>query len=88
MKGDKGRDGGGWRGKGNGFDECTTQLAILPPASVASFPTFRVERFVLAAQLGKASAAHTRIIWSCSWTHDDVCFATASRDKRVGWPGY
>ena len=33
--------------------------------------------------MSKTSTAHARIIWCCSWTHDDVCFATASRDKRV-----
>eukprot|EP00731_Ephydatia_muelleri_P007818 Em0004g156a len=43
----------------------------------------RKECFALVAQLGKTSTAHARIIWCCSWTHDDVCFATASRDKRV-----
>ena len=33
--------------------------------------------------MDKNTKAHTRIIWSCSWSHDDVCFATASRDKKV-----
>ncbi|XP_019857686.1 PREDICTED: probable elongator complex protein 2 [Amphimedon queenslandica] len=33
--------------------------------------------------MDKNTKAHTRIIWSCSWSHDDVCFATASRDRKV-----
>ena len=38
--------------------------------------------FKLAAHIDKTSRTHARIIWSCAWSHD-VCFATASRDKKV-----
>ena len=35
------------------------------------------------AVMDKSIKAHSRIIWSCSWSHDDICFATSSRDKKV-----
>ncbi|KAI7885696.1 WD40 repeat-like protein [Lichtheimia hyalospora FSU 10163] len=34
-------------------------------------------------QLAFKNKAHARIIWDCSWTHDDRMFATGSRDKTV-----
>ncbi|OWF40684.1 Elongator complex protein 2 [Mizuhopecten yessoensis] len=35
------------------------------------------------AATDKKSAVHTRIIWSCAWSHDDKYFFTAARDKKV-----
>jgi elongator complex protein 2 len=34
------------------------------------------------SQIAK-NKAHSRIIWDCSWSHDDKLFATGSRDKTV-----
>ena len=35
----------------------------------------------------KKSSVHSRVIWSCSWSHDDLYFVTVSRDKKVGSRG-
>ncbi|XP_069111891.1 elongator complex protein 2-like [Argopecten irradians] len=35
------------------------------------------------AATDKKSAVHSRIIWSCAWSHDDKYFVTAARDKKV-----
>jgi len=37
----------------------------------------------MVARTDKKTAIHTRLIWSCCWTHDSKFFATASRDKKV-----
>ncbi|CAH1244984.1 ELP2 [Branchiostoma lanceolatum] len=44
--------------------------------------------FTRIACTDKKTSVHSRIIWGCSWSHDDNFFATASRDKKVvvwGW---
>lgn len=35
------------------------------------------------AYTDKKSSLHTRIIWTCAWSHDDHYFITVSRDKKV-----
>lgn len=40
--------------------------------------------------LRKEKDAHTRIIWGCSWSHDDAFFLTVSREKHESiklWSG-
>ena len=44
---------------------------------------FFIEDFCCVGKMDKAGKPHTRIIWSCTWSHDDRYFATGSRDKRV-----
>jgi elongator complex protein 2 len=39
--------------------------------------------FELAQFIGTKNPYHTRIIWSCDWSHDDKYFVTTSRDKRA-----
>ncbi|KAF9199367.1 Elongator subunit elp2 [Haplosporangium sp. Z 27] len=34
-------------------------------------------------KLVSSNKAHARILWDCSWSHDDSMFATASRDKTI-----
>lgn len=42
--------------------------------------------FKLIATTDKKNGIHSRIIWSCYWTHDSKYFATGSRDgKVVAW---
>lgn len=41
-------------------------------------PQFNLFRFI-----NSKNVYHTRIIWSCDWSHDDKYFVTTSRDKRV-----
>ena len=40
-------------------------------------------QFQLSASLSRASKLHSRVIWTAAWSHDDTCFATGSRDKKV-----
>lgn len=39
--------------------------------------------YSLLIKTDKKSAVHTRIIWTCSWTHDGKYFGTGSRDGKV-----
>ena len=41
-------------------------------------PLFELSRFI-----NSKNSFHTRIIWSCDWSHDDKYFVTTSRDRRV-----
>ncbi|KAF9278599.1 Elongator subunit elp2 [Mortierella alpina] len=34
-------------------------------------------------KLVASNKAHARILWDCSWSHDDTMFATGSRDKTI-----
>ncbi|KAH1003320.1 hypothetical protein HUJ05_011248 [Dendroctonus ponderosae] len=40
-------------------------------------------RFTLEACSGGPHPVHSRIVWSCAWTHDSLCFATGSRDGKL-----
>lgn len=43
-------------------------------------------QFTLIACTDKTNGVHTRIIWTCDWTHNSAIFATGSRDgKLVAW---
>jgi elongator complex protein 2 len=39
--------------------------------------------FKLIKSINTKNPYHTRIIWSCDWSHDDKYFVTTSRDKRA-----
>jgi elongator complex protein 2 len=42
-----------------------------------------VPLFERVAFTDKKTSVHTRIIWSCAWSHDDRFFVTVSRDKKA-----
>ncbi|EDW01131.1 probable elongator complex protein 2 [Drosophila grimshawi] len=45
-----------------------------------------LSNYALVANSDKSNGVHTRIIWSCDWSHDGKYFATSSRDgKVVAW---
>ncbi|KAH8280565.1 hypothetical protein KR018_010268 [Drosophila ironensis] len=39
--------------------------------------------YQLVASTDKSNGVHTRIIWSCDWSHDGQYFVTSSRDGKV-----
>ena len=40
-------------------------------------------KFELIRAIQSKNSYHTRIIWSCDWSHNDKFFVTTSRDKRA-----
>jgi elongator complex protein 2 len=59
-------------------DSTINELNNNEAASKATPP-----RFELVKSIGSKNPYHTRIIWSCDWSHDDKYFVTTSRDKRA-----
>ncbi|GJQ80997.1 hypothetical protein Trydic_g23426 [Trypoxylus dichotomus] len=43
----------------------------------------QIDKFEMVATTDKKSGIHTRIIWTCSWSHDSLYFATGSREGKV-----
>ncbi|XP_046845243.1 elongator complex protein 2-like isoform X2 [Xenia sp. Carnegie-2017] len=43
----------------------------------------KLKTYKLSAKYDKKCKIISRVIWSCSWTPDDIFFMTASRDKQV-----
>lgn len=43
----------------------------------------KVSQYELAACTDKTNGVHTRIIWSCDWSHDNKYFVTSSREGKV-----
>ncbi|XP_023297424.2 probable elongator complex protein 2 [Lucilia cuprina] len=43
----------------------------------------KVASFALTACTDKTNGVHTRIIWSCDWSHDSKYFVTSSREGKV-----
>jgi len=41
------------------------------------------DQFKLVRFLHTKNNYHTRIVWSCDWSHDDMFFVTTSRDRRA-----
>lgn len=39
--------------------------------------------FEMVSTTGRANGVHERLIWTCSWSHDDQFFATGSRDGKI-----
>lgn len=46
-------------------------------------PEEPLSSYTLVANTDKTNGVHTRIIWSCDWSHDGKYFATSSRDGKV-----
>lgn len=46
-------------------------------------PNEPFSNYALVANTDKSNGVHTRIIWSCDWSHDGKYFATSSREGKV-----
>ncbi|CAF0711829.1 unnamed protein product [Brachionus calyciflorus] len=58
-------------------------LSVSRDRSWKLFERKNENNFELKNGINSKNPYHTRIIWSCDWSHDDKYFVTTSRDKRA-----
>uniref|UniRef100_A0A8C9T233 Elongator complex protein 2 n=1 Tax=Scleropages formosus TaxID=113540 RepID=A0A8C9T233_SCLFO len=63
--------------------DCRFLLAVSRDRTWSLWKQQDSPTFSLCAHTSKDTSVHTRIIWSCDWSHDSKYFVTSSRDKKV-----